>query len=96
MYLLYKYWKFLVLVSSGLSSSNTVFIFKVVLVGAGARMPKVQERLQEVVKMDLAKNINADEAAAMGAVYKAADLSTGFKVKPFLTKDAVIFPIQVI
>lgn len=70
-------------------------ISQVVLVGAGARMPKVQERLQEVVKMDLAKNINADEAAAMGAVYKAADLSTGFKVKPFLTKDAVIFPIQV-
>lgn len=70
-------------------------ISQVVLVGAGARMPKVQERLQEAVKMDLAKNINADEAASMGAVYKAADLSTGFKVKPFLTKDAVIFPIQV-
>lgn len=77
---------------SGLSMD---VISQVVLVGAGARMPKVQERLQEAVKMDLAKNINADEAAAMGAVYKAADLSTGFKVKPFLTKDAVIFPIQV-
>merc|ERR1712192_140396 len=30
-----------------------------------------------------------------GAVYKAADLSTGFKVKKFLTKDAVVFPIDV-
>ncbi|KAK3912914.1 Hypoxia up-regulated protein 1 [Frankliniella fusca] len=78
--------------TSGLSMD---VISQVVLVGAGARMPKVQERLQEVVKMDLAKNINADEAAAMGAVYKAADLSTGFKVKPFLTKDAVVLPIQV-
>lgn len=32
----------------------------------------------------------------MGAVYKAADLSTGFKVTKFLTKDAVIYPVQVI
>lgn len=45
---------------------------------------------------ELAKNLNTDEAAAMGAVYKAADLSTGFKVTKFITKDAVIYPIQVI
>lgn len=32
----------------------------------------------------------------MGAVYKAADLSTGFQVKKFLTKDGVLFPIQVV
>jgi len=31
----------------------------------------------------------------MGAVYKAADLSTGFKVKKFITKDAVVFPVLV-
>ena len=31
----------------------------------------------------------------MGAVYKAADLSSGFKVKKFITKDAVAFPIDV-
>jgi molecular chaperone DnaK (HSP70) len=29
---------------------------------------------------ELGKSLNTDEAAAMGAVYKAADLSTGFKV----------------
>lgn len=46
--------------------------------------------------MELSKNINADEAAAMGAVYKGADLSTGFKVKKFITKDAALFPIQVV
>lgn len=44
---------------------------------------------------ELGKNINADEAAAMGAVYQAAALSKAFKVKPFLIRDAVIFPIQV-
>ena len=30
---------------------------------------------------ELGKSLNTDEAAAMGAVYKAADLSTGFKVR---------------
>lgn len=69
---------------------------QVVLVGAGTRVPKVQDMLSEFVKIELSKNINTDEAAALGAVYKAADLSQGFKVKKFITKDAVLFPIQVV
>ncbi|XP_028128595.2 hypoxia up-regulated protein 1 [Diabrotica virgifera virgifera] len=68
---------------------------QVVLVGAGTRVPKVQEHLRKAVGQELAKNLNTDEAAAMGAVYKAADLSTGFKVAKFITKDAVVYPIQV-
>lgn len=44
---------------------------------------------------ELGKNINADEAAAMGAVYQAAALSKAFKVKPFAVRDAVIYPILV-
>lgn len=44
---------------------------------------------------ELGKNINADEAAAMGAVYQAAALSKAFKVKPFVVRDAVIYPILV-
>ena len=63
--------------------------------GAGTRVPKVQEKLTSQLGRELGKSLNTDEAAAMGAVYKAADLSTGFKVKKFLTKDAVIFPILV-
>lgn len=43
----------------------------------------------------MGKNINTDEAAAFGAVYKAADLATGFRVSKFIVKEAVIFPIQV-
>ncbi|XP_020290285.1 hypoxia up-regulated protein 1 isoform X1 [Pseudomyrmex gracilis] len=68
----------------------------VVLVGAGTRMPKVQEVLSQYVKTELSKKVNADEAAALGAAYKAADLSKGFKVKKFVTKDAVLFPIQIV
>merc|ERR1712088_450111 len=70
-------------------------IDQVILVGGGTRVPKVQELLTEFVGSELGKSLNTDESAAMGAVYKAADLSTGFKVKKFLTKDAVVFPIDV-
>ncbi|XP_012274717.1 hypoxia up-regulated protein 1 isoform X2 [Orussus abietinus] len=79
-----------------MSSLTMDIISSVVLVGAGTRMPKVQEKLSDFVKTELAKNINTDEAAALGAVYKAADLSQGFKVKKFITKDAVLFPIQIV
>ncbi|KAG9351523.1 hypothetical protein JZ751_022774 [Albula glossodonta] len=69
---------------------------QVILVGGATRVPKVQEVLLKAVgKEELGKNINADEAAAMGAVYQAAALSKAFKVKPFLVRDAAMFPIQV-
>lgn len=47
-------------------------INQVVLVGGNTRTPKVQETLKNKVKLELAKNINADEAATMGAVYRGA------------------------
>ncbi|XP_051895796.1 hypoxia up-regulated protein 1 [Pristis pectinata] len=68
----------------------------VILVGGATRVPKVQEALLKAVgKKELGKNINADEAASMGAVYQAAALSKAFKVKPFLIRDAALYPIQV-
>uniref|UniRef100_A0A2M3ZZN5 Hypoxia up-regulated protein 1 n=1 Tax=Anopheles triannulatus TaxID=58253 RepID=A0A2M3ZZN5_9DIPT len=69
---------------------------QVVLFGGNTRVPKMQDILRAHIGQELAKNINADEAACMGAVYRAADLATGFKVKKFITKDAVLFPIQVV
>lgn len=70
-------------------------INQVILFGGGTRVPRVQETIKQLIKQELGKNLNADESATMGAVYKAADLSTGFKVKKFIVKDAVIFPLQV-
>lgn len=70
-------------------------ITQVIMFGGGTRVPKVQETIKEFINQELGKNINADEAAAIGAVYKAADLATGFKVKKFIVKDAVVLPIQV-
>lgn len=68
---------------------------QVTLFGGGSRVPKVQEKLKDYIKRDLGKNINMDEAAALGAVYKAADLATGFRVSPVHVKEAVIYPIQI-
>merc|ERR1719244_613216 len=77
------------------SAMSMDVIDQVILVGGGTRVPRVQELLTEFVGQELGKSLNTDESAAMGAVYRAADLSTGFKVKKFLTKDAVMFPIDV-
>lgn len=71
-------------------------INQVILFGGATRTPKIQEILKKTVKVELGKNLNADEAATMGAVYRAADLATGFKVKKFIVKDAVLFPIHVV
>jgi hypoxia up-regulated 1 len=78
--------------TSGLSLDR---IEQVILVGGNTRMPAVQARLIEITGRELSKNINADEACALGAVYRAADLSTGFKVKKFAIKDSIMVPIEV-
>ncbi|KAK6733338.1 hypothetical protein RB195_017221 [Necator americanus] len=69
---------------------------QVVLMGAGTRVPKVQEELQKFIgSKELGRFLNTDEAIAMGALFQAAHLSKGFKVKPFGIEELVIFPIQV-
>ncbi|XP_029428226.1 hypoxia up-regulated protein 1 [Rhinatrema bivittatum] len=79
-----------------IAEMNLDEIDQVILVGGATRVPRVQEALLKTVgKEELGKNINADEAAAMGAVYQAAALSKAFKVKPFIVRDAALFPIQV-
>jgi len=78
--------------TSAMSMEN---IDQVIILGGGSRIPKVQELLSAYVGQELGKNLNADEAAALGAVYRTADISSGFKVKKFITKDAVVLPINV-
>uniref|UniRef100_A0A0K0CVF7 Hypoxia up-regulated protein 1 n=1 Tax=Angiostrongylus cantonensis TaxID=6313 RepID=A0A0K0CVF7_ANGCA len=74
----------------------TRLIDQVVLMGAGTRVPKVQEELQRFIKgKELGRFLNTDEAIAMGALYQAAHLSKGFKVKPFIVEELIIFPVQV-
>jgi len=78
------------------SSIPKADIESVILMGGGTRMPKVQEMLLKVMeKEDLGKSINTDEAAALGAVYKAASMMAGFKVKRFIVKDLNMYPVDV-
>ncbi|VDP12457.1 unnamed protein product [Onchocerca flexuosa] len=71
-------------------------INQVVLMGGGSRVPLIQEFVQKFFKKkELGKFLNTDEAIAMGAVYQAAHLSKGFKVKKFDVRDLQIFPVQV-
>ncbi|KAL3982116.1 Hsp70 family protein [Acanthocheilonema viteae] len=69
---------------------------QVVLMGGGSRVPLIQEFVQKFFKKkELGKFLNTDEAIAIGAVYQAAHLSKGFKVKKFDVRDLQIFPIEV-
>ncbi|KAF9978678.1 hypothetical protein BGZ73_001033 [Actinomortierella ambigua] len=71
-------------------------IQSIVLVGGGVRIPAVQASLAGVVGEDkLAKNVNGDEAAVMGAVFRGAGLSRQFKVKEIKLKDRSMYPIEV-
>lgn len=79
--------------SSGLTVDD---LDQIILFGGNTRVPKVQEVLSNFLKgKELGKSVNSDEAAALGAVYQAAFLSKGFKVKTFGIKDSNLFPIQV-
>ena len=49
-----------------------------------------------VCRPELGKNLNADEAVALGAVYQGAGHSKMFRVKKFLVKEGTVFPIQVL
>ncbi|CAH0625628.1 unnamed protein product [Chrysodeixis includens] len=68
---------------------------RLVLAGGGSRVPAALAALKEAVGHEPARSINADEAATMGAVYRAASLATGYKVAPLNVRDAVLLPIQV-
>ncbi|XP_021370536.1 hypoxia up-regulated protein 1-like [Mizuhopecten yessoensis] len=69
---------------------------EIILFGGGTRTPKVQTILSKFLGgQELGKSINSDEAAALGAVYQAAHLGKGFKVKTFGIKEGTIFPISV-
>ncbi|KAI5643335.1 hsp70 protein domain-containing protein [Phthorimaea operculella] len=69
---------------------------RLVLAGGGSRVPAVLQALKDAVGHDPARSINADEAACMGAVYRAASLATGYKVAALNVRDAVLLPIQVV
>ncbi len=67
---------------AGLSASD---ISEVILVGGQTRMPKVQEFVQEIFGREPRKDVNPDEAVALGAAIQAGVL--GGDVKDVLLLD---------
>ncbi|KAF9187414.1 Hypoxia up-regulated protein 1 [Haplosporangium sp. Z 767] len=85
-------------IDAALSDANMKLedVQSLVLVGGGVRVPSVQANLAAVIGKDkIAKNVNGDEAAVMGAVFRAASLSRQFKVKEVRLKDVSLFPVEV-
>src|SRR6056297_787379 len=60
------------LADADLSKSD---IDEVILVGGSTRMPMIQEKVEELVGQDPKKNVNPDEAVALGAAIQAGVLS---------------------
>ncbi|KIW91470.1 uncharacterized protein Z519_07436 [Cladophialophora bantiana CBS 173.52] len=61
----------------------------IILHGGAVRTPFVQKQLEKVASgsSKLKTNVNADEAAVMGAAFKAASLSPSFRVKDIRGAD---------
>jgi molecular chaperone DnaK len=61
---------------AGLQSSD---IGEIILVGGMTRMPAVQQRVQEIFGKEASKNVNPDEAVAIGAAIQAGVLQGDVK-----------------
>lgn len=60
----------------------------VIIVGGNTRTPKIQKVLMDYFKLEsLGKSVNADEGAALAALYQAASLGRGFRVKKFVLEE---------
>lgn len=67
------------------------------LLGGGVRIPKVKKLLDDFfkpAKLDLGQHLNGDEAMALGASFRAANLSTAFRVRKVGMTDVNYFGVS--
>ncbi|ORX91737.1 HSP70-domain-containing protein [Basidiobolus meristosporus CBS 931.73] len=82
-----------VLNQAGLSKSD---ISSLVLVGGSVRIPRIQSILKDYIGDNkIAKNVNGDEAAVLGAAFRGAGTSRQFKVREIRLNDITTFPVDV-
>ncbi|KAF5314314.1 hypothetical protein D9619_011752 [Psilocybe cf. subviscida] len=78
--------------NAGLTMDN---ITSVILHGGSTRMPMIQAAIKAAVGEDkIALNVNADEAAVLGAALHGASLSRQFKTKNIKVSDISVHDIQ--
>lgn len=83
---------------TALQASNLLIndLQHVIVIGGAVRVPAIQQALKTDLGVeDLAKLLNGDEAVAMGAVYQAAHLASGFRVQFIDVRDSNLYPIDV-
>merc|ERR1719204_1357084 len=66
----------------------------IVLMGGGSRIPKIQDMLTEYLDKPLKRDLNTDEAAALGAAFRAANESTTFRVRQIGFVDRGVFSVS--
>jgi len=60
------------------------------------RVPFVQKAIEDNVgSSKIAKTVNADEAAVMGAIFRGAQLNNQFRVKDIRSKDYSVYDIDI-
>lgn len=81
------------LANAGLKLSD---INSIVLVGGSTRVPLVQNALREAGIPDskLAQNVNADEAAVMGAAFYGASFNPQFRMKEIRAYDLIPYAVN--
>lgn len=84
-------------IQSALKDANLTVdqLDSIILHGGSVRVPFVQKALEDYAgEGKLAKTVNADEAAVMGAIFRGAQLNNQFRVKDIRSKDYSLFPIS--
>ncbi|KAF6749582.1 Hsp70 protein-domain-containing protein [Ephemerocybe angulata] len=80
------------LASAGLELSN---ITTVILAGGASRTPMIQNAVKQAVPADqISFNVNADEAAVLGAALHGASISRQFKTKNIKITDILVHDVQ--
>ncbi|GAB5586845.1 lumenal Hsp70 protein [Umbelopsis nana] len=77
---------------------KTSDVNSLVLVGGSVRVPAVQKILKKTIGSDkVAQNVNADEAAVLGAAFRGASISNQFRLtQEIKIKDVTALPIQIV
>ena len=66
------------------------------ILGGGVRVPRVKEELTKFFgEKELGNHLNGDEAMALGAAFRAANISTAFRVRKVGMTDISPFPMGV-
>jgi len=77
------------------SKLNKQDIEGITLVGGGTRIPQIRDILTDYLGKKLREDLNAEESPAFGAAFRAANISSAFRVRGVALEDITPYPIGV-